>query len=168
MITSEFEVLFRNHFRSCVFVAEMIVNSREIAEDIVQDVFIKILDKNIQKINSPANFLYVTVRNAAIDYCRTHAVRTRNDVDISDMANIPDDVSGDLAPGEYEHANNVRKLFNAIECLPTQSRNVVKLICLENYSYKDAAKKLGLSVATIKTHMYRSLKTLRSRLSLFA
>jgi len=44
---------------------------------------------------------------------------------------------------------------------------VVKLICLNNYSYADAASELGVSLATIKTHMYRSIKSLRKMMALF-
>ena len=57
--------------------------------------------------------------------------------------------------------------LQAIERLPEQSRRVVKLICLNNYSYADAASELGVSLATIKTHMYRSIKSLRKMMALF-
>ncbi len=164
MISREYERLFRSHYRSSVFVAEMIVNSRQAAEDIVQDVFVKLLDKNIQKIDSPANFLYMSVRNAAIDHCRRRVIRAKEGVDLSQ---IPDNTDYELTANELEYANDVKKLFGAIESLPLQSRNVVKMICVEKYSYKDAAKKLGMSVSTVKTHMYRSFKTLRNRLNLF-
>ncbi len=163
MITAEFESLFRSHFRSAVFIAEMIVCSAEAAEDIVQDVFIKMLDCDMAKIKSPARFLYMSVRNAAVDYCRSHVIRVRESVRTTD---IPDDTNYDLDSEEIEYANNLRKLFNAIEELPARSRDVVRLICLENYSYSDAADKLGMSLSTVKTHMYRSFKTLRKYFAL--
>ncbi len=164
MISREYEHLFKDHYRSSVYIAEMIVNSRVVAEDIVQDVFLKLLDKDFQKIDHLANFLYTSVRNASIDHCRLRVIRTKEGVD---LAQIPDNTDYDLTAHELEYADDLRKLLDAIESLPTQSRNVVKMICVERYSYKDAAQKLDMSVATVKTHMYRSFKRLRSRLSLF-
>ena len=56
MIPADFEILFRTHFRSAVLISQMIVSSKEVAEDIVQEVFIRMLDKPIGELKAPRNF----------------------------------------------------------------------------------------------------------------
>lgn len=158
MITGEFELLFRHHFRSAVFIAEMIVCSRQAAEDIVQDVFIRMLGRDMSKVKAPASFLYTSVRNAAVDHCRAHMIHVKENLQ---AANIPDNTNYDLDSDEIEYANNLRKLFHAIEQLPPRSQEVIRLICLENHSYQQAADRLDMSLSTVKTHMYRSFLALR-------
>ena len=164
MITERFEIFFREHFRSAVLMAEKVVGSRQAAEDVVQDVFIRMLDLDMDKIGSVPHFFYRSVRNASIDYIRSRA----NHVWASlKEQRDPAPAGHELTEEELEYAQNLAKLYNAIERLPEQSRKVVWLVCLENYSYNDAATQLGVSVSTIKTHMYRSFKFLREILMLF-
>ena len=117
------------------------------------------------KIDSPLKYLYRCVRNAALDYASTHTLRRWEELNGSEL--IADEVNFDLSRDDVERANRLHRLYQAIERLPEQSRRVVKLICLNNYSYADAASELGVSLATIKTHMYRSIKSLRKMMALF-
>ena len=165
MLPADFEILFRTHFRSAVLVSQMIVSSKEVAEDIVQDVFIRMLDGyETEELRSPARFLYSSVRNASVDYVRTHSIHLFEHVQNLD---IPDNSACDVTPDEIEYANNLRKLINAIDNLPERARNVVKMVCLNKYSYSDAASQLGMTVSTVKTHMYRTFKFLRKHMAVF-
>lgn len=161
MTHNEIEELFKGHFRSAVFISQMIVNSKEVAEDIVQDVFVKLLDIDIKSGGSVVTLLYTSVKNASIDYTRTKAIRINEPII---NAHIPDNTNYELSSEEIEYADKLRRVILSIEALPEQSRNVVKLICLNHYSYSDTADKLGISVSTVKTHMYRSFKIMRKHL----
>ena len=158
MISHSLEKLFNAHFRSAAYVAEEIVHSKSVAEDIVQEVFVRLARVDFSKIDSPVKYLYRCVRNAALDYASTHTLRRWEELNGSNF---------DLCRDDVERANRLHRLYQAIERLPEQSRRVVKLICLNNYSYADAASELGVSLATIKTHMYRSIKSLRKMMALF-
>ena len=155
MISHSLEKLFNAHFRSAAYVAEEIVHSKSVAEDIVQEVFVRLARVDFSKIDSPVKYLYRCVRNAALDYASTHTLRRWEELNGSEL--IADEVNFDLSRDDVERANR----------LPEQSRRVVKLICLNNYAYADAASELGVSLATIKTHMYRSIKSLRKMMALF-
>lgn len=162
MSPTKFDILFEDHFYSAVFIAEMIVSSRQAAEDIVQEVFIKMLDVDLDKIYLPQRYLYASVRHNAVRYVQSKLAK------LSDAAfdeNIPDNEKYDLTDEEMEYAENVRKLYEAIGRLPEKARETVNLICFNNYSYNQAAEKMGISVATVKTQMYRSFKALRKCLS---
>ena len=68
MISHSLEKLFNAHFRSAAYVAEEIVHSKSVAEDIVQEVFVRLARVDFSKIDSPVKYLYRCVRNAALDY----------------------------------------------------------------------------------------------------
>ena len=62
VITSEYEALFRQHFRLATLYAERIVGSAHEAEDIVQEVFIALLDVDFSQIRQKESYLYRCVR----------------------------------------------------------------------------------------------------------
>ena len=57
VITSEYETLFRQHFRLATLYAERIVGSVHEAEDIVQEVFIALLDIDFSQIRQKESYL---------------------------------------------------------------------------------------------------------------
>ena len=57
------------------------------------------------------------------------------------------------------------KLYAEIEKLPEQCRKVFEAVVLRDMKYKEAAEYLDLSVNTVKTHLSRALKQLRSSLN---
>ena len=160
-----FKELFRVFYSTLVEFSMNYVGQQDVAEDIVQEVFVRLARVDFSKIDSPVKYLYRCVRNAALDYASTHTLRRWEELNGSEL--IADEVNFDLSRDDVERANRLHRLYQAIERLPEQSRRVVKLICLNNYSYADAASELGVSLATIKTHMYRSIKSLRKMMALF-
>lgn len=165
MIPREFEIFFNENFHSAMYVAQKVVVSRQIAEDIVQDVFIRMLDLDLGRIKYPSRYLLVAVRHASIDY-----VRSQGDTLYEKMYEFESDEGKtflEMEEEELEYALNLQKLFNAINGLPERSRDVVKLVCLEKYSYREAARELGMTVSTVKTHMYRSVRLIRKYMALF-
>ena len=160
-----FQRVFEMYHKPLCFFATRIVRDDSEAEDIVQEVFVRLARVDFSKIDSPVKYLYRCVRNAALDYASTHTLRRWEELNGSEL--IADEVNFDLSRDDVERANRLHRLYQAIERLPEQSRRVVKLICLNNYSYADAASELGVSLATIKTHMYRSIKSLRKMMALF-
>ena len=67
-------------------------------------------------------------------------------------------------PGEMEEEKE--RLYAEIEKLPEQCRKVFEAIVLKDMKYKEAAEQLNLSVNTIKTHLARAIKQLRTSLSI--
>ena len=71
VITSEYEVLFRQHFRLATLYAERIVGSAHEAEDIVQEVFIALLDVDFSQIRQKESYLYLHGRRETLrNLCR--------------------------------------------------------------------------------------------------
>lgn len=168
MSVSDLEKLFNEHFNCAVYMAQKIVSSKEVAEDIVQNVFIKLLDVDLKELKSPARFLYTCVRNAALDHARSqaHSVQVMDHFRIMKRVELRDDADFDcLSPEEAEDFNRVRSLFSAVEQLPPRTREVVKHVYFDNRTYQETADMLGVSLATVKSHMYQSFRMLREKLA---
>ena len=170
VITSEYEALFRQHFRLATLYAERIVGSAHEAEDIVQEVFIALLDVDFSQIRQKESYLYRCVRNAALDHLharmknRFYDINSKETVRLAAEENAPGDEQAmieQIAASDRPFVVNCR-----IEALPEQGRRIFKMICIEHKSYVETARLLSLSLHTVKTHMSRSFKALR-KISMF-
>lgn len=138
-------------------------DSFELAEDIVQDLFIKFWDQKLYlKLDEAISpYLFKSVKNNTIQ-----AAKRQNRYffeDIEDQVDVLlDEEHLDLELLEQEKI----KLYKEIEALPLKSKEVFKAIVLENRKYKDVALELGISVNTVKTHYSRALKQLRNSLDI--
>lgn len=164
VITSEYETLFRRHFRLATLYAERIVGSAHEAEDIVQEVFITLLDVDFSQIRQKESYLYRCVRNAAFDHLHTRMKNRFYDINSAETVRLAADESASV--DEQALIEQLTSLHNRIEALPEQGRRIFKMICIEHKSYVETARMLSLSLHTVKTHMSRSFKALR-KMSLF-
>lgn len=164
VITSEYETLFRQHFRLATLYAERIVGSAHEAEDIVQEVFITLLDTDFSQIRQKENYLYRCVRNAALDQLHTRMKNRFYDINSNEMVRLAAEEGSHI--DEQALIEQVASLYRRIEALPEQGRRIFRMICIEHKSYVETARLLSLSLHTVKTHMSRSFKALR-KMSLF-
>ena len=66
---------------------------------------------------------------------------------------------------EVTHEDMIDQVLKALDVLPPRSREVLECVHLKNMKYAEVAELLGISVATVKTLLVRSLKTLRGIVS---
>ena len=159
VITSEYEALFRQHFRLATLYAERIVGSAHEAEDIVQEVFIALLDVDFSQIRQKESYLYRCVRNAALDHLHARMKNRFYDINSKETVRL---AAEENAPGdEQAMIEQIAAIYRRIEALPEQGRRIFKMICIEHKSYVETARLLSLSLHTVKTHMSRSFKALR-------
>ena len=157
VITSEYEALFRQHFRLATLYAERIVGSAHEAEDIVQEGFIALLDVDFSQIRQKESYLYRCVRNAALDHLHARMKNRFYDINSKETVRLA---------AEQAMIEQIAAIYRRIEALPEQGRRIFKMICIEHKSYVETARLLSLSLHTVKTHMSRSFKALR-KMSMF-
>jgi RNA polymerase sigma-70 factor (ECF subfamily) len=136
--------------------------SRMLAEEIVQDVFIKVWLKRdeLPLIKNFAGWLFTVARNQAFN-----CLRSRNNRDRA-MQEMMLHVPGTAGPADEKlNSAQVRRLITeAMDLLSAQQRQVFQLIRIEGLSREEAAQKMGLSPNTIKVHLNIGLKTIRAYL----
>ena len=147
-----FDYLFTTRYEDLCRFAHAFVGSFEAAEDVVQDVFIKIWEKNITISNSASldSYLYVAVRNGCVSYAR----KTRSSVGLE---KVEDHEAEDVVIEDWQF------VWEAVESLPEQRRLVLKLVVLEDMKYAEVAERLGISLNTVKTQMRMAYRELRQK-----
>ncbi|WP_299549828.1 RNA polymerase sigma-70 factor [Seonamhaeicola sp.] len=158
---SSYRELFDLYYMPLSVYALKFCDSFELAEDIVQELFIKIWDEKLyMKLEgSVSPYLFKSVKNNTLQ-----AIKRRSKFrfeEIEDQVNkLIEEERIDVEFLEEEKT----KLISQIEALPEKSKQVFKAIVLENLKYKEVAEELGVSVNTVKTHYSRALKKLRASL----
>ena len=140
------------YVRLCRF-ARVIVESPEVAQDIVQEVFIRIWEKKL-KISSQVSldrYLFVAVRNSCISFNR----KEKFTVGLEKV----------MYQEEETQVCDWKNIWDAINSLPVQCREILVLVVFEEMKYSEAAEKLGISINTVKTQMRIAYRELRKKLS---
>lgn len=154
------QILFKRYYRPLVLYADDFVHSLSIAEDIVQELFIRLwTDDYLENLvpRTLSSYLFTSVRNS----CYTHG--HRKDVwnrrgTLSAEIDIPAEIALEMEQGIVE------RVELAIAGLPEQTREVVTRILIDEMKYKEAAAELNISVNTLKTLLRNGLKILRVEL----
>lgn len=156
---THFNQVFREHYQGLCRYAYRITKTRDAAEEVVNDVFLKFwMGGGQEQVHtSVKSFLVRATRNHAIDHLRKQA-RARNrwyelrgDFD-SEYVGPHDMLVGD----ETNHL-----IETAIRSLPPQGQRIFNMSRDERKTYGEIARELDLSVKTVEAHMSRSLKQLR-------
>jgi RNA polymerase sigma-70 factor (ECF subfamily) len=139
-----------------------IAGSREIAEDIVQDVFLKIwtLRDRLAGIDNFNAFLFRMSQNHAINHLRKMARETIALGQAGSWAHAG--ISGSDDPLTFRDIRH--SLREIVATLPPQQKAVYQLSREENLRQDEIARRLHISVSTVKNHMTQALKTIQQGL----
>ncbi|MDY4043886.1 MAG: sigma-70 family RNA polymerase sigma factor [Marinifilaceae bacterium] len=152
--------LYDTYYDELVAWADAILGDVEAAEDVVQDFFVYLWEKGtVERLRREEvrAYLYAGVKHLA-----ARRVRGRRDVALEADAAVFQEAWEE--PGD-SRAMVVERVMRELEKLPPRSREVVELVHLKGLRYAEVAEALGVSVATVKTLLVRSLKALRRGLS---
>lgn len=162
-----FDDLFRNAYPGLFRFAYRLVSSRELAEEVVQDVFLELWRRRdvIDPCSVARAYLYTAVRHAAITAIRRSRLEatavTRDDIGIGSTHSAADpDIAEMIQASDLDAA-----VARAVETLPERCRLVYTLSRREQLSYAEIAAALGISVKTVEAQMARAFRLLRTRLA---
>ena len=151
------ETIVRLYWRKVFNVAYKFVGRHDMAEDLTQDVFLK-LYKSLDTFDRRANFqtwLVSVSRNLCIDHYRSVRKERETidrDVDAGQLSPVAQTVSPVAA---LEHRDRVDLLKKALDNLPPTLRSAVLLRDIQELSYQEIADKLNLPEGTVKSRINR-------------
>lgn len=153
-----FRELFKSFYRYLVLYAMRYVRQREVAEDIVQEVFMAVWEsgKLYNSFYGFRSFLYDSVKNRCLNYLKHQQVEERYFASIV----VEEEENEDLRLMREEM---YRALHRAVNELPPRCLEVFDLH-LQGKSNEEIAQLLQLSVLTVKTQKKKAMCYLRERL----
>jgi RNA polymerase sigma-70 factor (ECF subfamily) len=161
---SGFEALFQVNYQALCASSYRIVQDKDIAEEIVQDVFFKLWEKRevlVVKTSLKAYLFQCTI-NQSLTYIKKY----KNALKRENVYRLETTENSD-ALEQLMALNKVKNGIDlAVNSLPEVCRMVFILSRYEHFSYSQIAGKLDLSVKTVESQMTRSLKHLRKWLLL--
>ncbi|MDR3715819.1 MAG: sigma-70 family RNA polymerase sigma factor [Puia sp.] len=155
-----FRVIFEQLVKPLTYFVENIIYSKVDAEDIVSSGFYKLYQARMamRSYEHVKRWLYVIVRNEAIDYLRAKTQRRESHVDIAYLE------SGSIeqqAETERVRAILLQELHAEIEKLPRQRRAVLLLYFFKHKNTAEIAHELGLNPQTVLNHKTKAIIALR-------
>jgi RNA polymerase sigma-70 factor (family 1) len=153
-----FIVIYERFWNRIFLIAYRSTKNREVSEDLVQNLFLKLWDKrdllHIQQIEA---YLHSSIRNSAIDYIHSQVVRNKY-LDYLKMA----------APIEENNTDRVMAVSDlsmlieeGLTQLPEKSRNIFRMNRLDHSPVEEIAQKLKISEKAVQYHLTKSLKVMR-------
>ena len=157
-----FEQLFRSHYPMLCNFAKKFTGNLESAEEIVQEVFVKLWEKKryIEFEGSIGAYLVTAVKNSSFNYIKHQKIKQSSESKIREE-NYPNAFheADDLSHSEL---NTI--ILSAISKLPAQRKKVFSLSRHEGLKYSEIAEQMNISVKTVEAQMCKALSFLRSEL----
>ena len=155
LTADEFEQGFRSLYKPLCLFALRYTEQADDAEDIVQQAFADVWDKNRTgiSIGNLKSYLYQAVRNRSLSFLSTTAT-----VETTDQLPEIEDTATDE---QIRDAERDARLWDAIDRLPTERKKIFLLSKRDGLKYQEIADELHLSVKTVENQMAKALKALR-------
>ena len=155
------DILYHEFYLCLVAFAKDLVKRQDVAEDVVQELFVGLLSKDLTFPTEASlrSYLFVSVKNRSFDYLKHQEIEERY-VNTSFMTNSP----------QYDEWENsfdeelMNLLFAEIDRLPERCREIF-LLSLDGLSNEEIAVRCHISVETVKTQKKRAKKIIKEHLA---
>ena len=172
-----FDLLMQRHERGVYNFILRSVKRQEIAEELLQEVFIRVI-RNASNYQQKAKFstwLYTIARNICIDRARKHNRRKESSLnatvsDDQDGASYQDllvDESASVSHISHEKKRFLEQLQGALAELPEDQREVFLLKEISGLKFREIAEVVDAPVPTVKSRMRYALKALQGHLAAY-
>ncbi|MFT5640598.1 MAG: RNA polymerase sigma-70 factor (family 1) [Cyclobacteriaceae bacterium] len=145
-----FEDLYNAYGKWLFNVTNELVRDRELAEEIVEDVFFKLWQfrKRFDEIRNFESYIYVCAKNLSYDHIRKRGKREFVEINESMLKGIQ------LPADSYYEAKELKELIEiSVMNLPEKCKIIFQLVRVQQLSYKEAADQLKLSPKTIENQL---------------
>lgn len=162
---ASFERLFKKHYRELHAYASVILKDGDMAEEMVQNMFLKFWEKRelLQIKSSIKAYLYKCTHNDCLNYIKHQKIKTK----YIEFAMYTSNDQHEPASAKAELTELEQKLSDALNELPEHCRTIFQMSRFEELKYKEIANELGISIKTVENQMGKALKILRIKLADF-
>ena len=164
---SAYRVVFEHYYPRIWEFVRRIVKSESLAEDITQDIFVKIWERREifgVEVHSFSKYIYIMSRNAALNALRQSSRTTP----IADSSTIKEEQSSSSLEENY-YAKEKELIIRLTVCqMPEQRRRIFEMSRYMGMDNQTIATTLNISKKTVENHLTLALKTLRSILTILA
>ena len=153
------EALFRQHYRQMYRLATILLHDDAESKDVVHDIFAQLLDNPDRLREETAeSYLLTSVRNRCLNVIRGRQIQERVErlylLDLETTILLPDRFNEEL-----------KILHNGISLLePPVCRDIILQHFRDGITFKEIARRLGVSETTVYKHLRRALESLRQQL----
>src|SRR5690625_1118073 len=157
VLENKLQMLFQEYRDQVYGFAYKNLKSHSLSEDIVQEVFLVLCDKDLSNIKNIRSYIFQITHHKVVDHLRKKA---KNQSLRQEMWEVIEEKQKavDQVLIEKEYFDHLKK---AKENLSPQQQIIFEMSRNEGLSHRKIAEKLGLSQNTVKNHMVAALKTLR-------
>lgn len=154
-----FKEIFKQYYLPVRSFAWRFVKDNDIAEDIVQDVFLQVWEKRLtfNVLAEIKSYLYTSIRNACLDYLKHERVKQKHETQIL-VSMLHEEEQEYILEEEVDSL-----IYKAIGTLPRQAQKIV-IMTMNGDSNLEIAQKLNITVNTVKSTKLKAYRVLRKRL----
>ncbi|MBX2942712.1 MAG: sigma-70 family RNA polymerase sigma factor [Cyclobacteriaceae bacterium] len=157
-----FSKLYQIHAKTIYRRLQRMVNDTEQADELLQELFIKVWEKRNQiTINeSFGGYLHAIAYRMSIDYFRSLELKERVHKEV--FTYVDYEVNSTVEQIDFKETQEL--IDKAVSDLPEQRRKAFTLCKLEGKSYEEAAQIMNLSPHTIHNHIVKAVKSVKAHL----
>lgn len=155
-----FRTLYDAYYSYLCGLAVSYIHDFEEAQELVNDVFLRVWERRALLKHPPLPYLISGVRNACFNYLRDN--KKASEVTLSILERVPDVALYD----ENEVEDIVRMISDLSSQLPKRCYEVFNLHFDEGLDTADIAKKLGLSPSTVRVQLKLAIDKIREKLKI--
>lgn len=154
-----FTVIYNRYHKLLYVLAYKYLKDKDIAKDIVQQIFLKLWEmREILVVNvNLRNYLHTMLKNYTLNEIRNNLTALEKNYEI---AQSPIEYENEIL-SRLEKKEQMMALYHAINDLPEQKKTVCLYKLQGNLSNQEIAKKMHISIPTVKTHYAQAIKMLR-------
>ncbi len=143
-------------------IAHSITGRSDLAQDIVQDVLVKLWDQRseLSRVYDISGFLRRIARHRSIDVLRHEQAQERLAEQVARRGEVTNRYHVNPGQSNVESADVRAIVFSVLETIPARCREIFLMHWEGELSYAEIAETLGITSGTVRTQIYRAMKAL--------
>jgi len=164
-VHDKFRTLYKTYARSLIMYAAKFVD-KTTAEDLVQDVFLKIWQKRSFLVweDGLQAYLFTALQHACLDHLKRIDLKNTIEQNLLHKITMEELRYTDYSASFWNENQRLQSIYREIAKLPEKCREIFTMSYLEERKTADIASLLNISKRTVEAQLYKALKIIREAL----